>query len=130
MMKFCALFLLLFAVSGVSAQELPFKPQPAAGREFWTDVSLMGASWAADTASTVHYFRQNPTSTEDGALFVGSRSTAKIMGTWAAIDVGSAIVGYEWKRHVQNRYLHPLWRVFLWQRIVAHGESTVINSTH
>jgi hypothetical protein len=130
-------FLYLFFVPPCFAQSvsqnLPDKPQPAgrvADREFWAEAGAMGAVWTADTVSTHDYFAKYPTHYEVGYLFPGSRSTAKVMGAWAAVDVGAAVAAYEWKKRVHNRYLHPLWHVFMLQRIDAHVQGAVGNFTN
>jgi hypothetical protein len=130
-------FLYLFFVPPCFAQSvsqnLPDKPQPAgrvADREFWAEAGAMGAAWTADTITTAHDFSQSPLDHEGGYLFNGSRSTAKVMGAWAAVDVGAAVAAYEWKKRVHNRYLHPLWHVFMLQRIDAHVQGAVGNFTN
>lgn len=130
------LFLYLFFGSPCFAQSfsqnLPDKPQPqpaghVADREFWAEAGLMGAAWTADTITTHQMFAANPYTQEGGILANGSRSTPKVMGEWAAVDLGSAIVAYEWKKHVRNRYLHPLWHVFMLQRVASHSEGAANN---
>jgi hypothetical protein len=129
-------FLYLFFVPPCFAQSvsqnLPDKPQPAgrvADREFWAEAGAMGAAWTADTITTAHDFSQSPLDHEGGYLFNGSRSTAKVMGAWAAVDVGAAVAAYEWKKHVHNRYLHPLWRVPMAFMAVNHNEAMIHNLT-
>ena len=46
----------------------------------------------------------------------------KVMGAWAAVDVGAAAAAYEWKKHVHNRYLHPLWRVPMFVGTIGHDQ--------
>jgi hypothetical protein len=127
-MKKLTLFLALLA-SPLYAQSLPSKPQPqrTADHEFWIDVGSMTAGWTMDTVSTHDAFSASPARHEGGLLFYGSRSTAKVMGAWAAVDAGSAIVGYEWKKHVHNRYLHPFWRAFLIVPAEEHTRSAIHN---
>lgn len=126
-MKTMIVFLLLFLVIPLAAQTeppelMPDKPQPqhVANKEFWIEVALLGASWTADTISTQHAFNRFKDSHETGFFFTGSRSTAKIVSAAAAFDVGTIILSYEWKKHVHNRYLHPLWRVPLLLDIETH----------
>jgi hypothetical protein len=123
-----ALMLFFLFATSVFAQDLPSKPQPQpiADHEYWIDVAAMGAGWTMDTIST-HRVLSIPGAYEGGLLFPGSRSTAKVMGTWAAVDVGSAIVGYEWKRHVHNKWLHPFWRAFLLVPAKEHTRSAIHN---
>ena len=111
---------------GMKCADLPGKPKPA-GREFWIQTAAMSASWANDAVSTAHVWNNCPTCVENGYIFPGSRSLPKVMGTWAAVDVGAAILSYEWKRHVHNRWLHPLWRAPLLSRIDAHNEVAIHN---
>lgn len=132
--------LLLLLVLGVpcfaaDTAILPDKPQPqtavrVADKGFWIEAGTMAGAWTADTVSTHDYFARYPAGREMGYLFPGSRSTAKVMGAWAAVDVGAAVAAYEWKKHVRNRYLHPLWHVFMVQRIEAHSEGALGNFTH
>jgi hypothetical protein len=120
-----ALFILAACI-GVHAQDLPSKPQPTADREYWINVAAEGAGWTMDTIST-HHVLSIPSAYEGGLFFRGSRSTAKVMGAWAAADIGSALVGYEWKRHVHNHYLHPFWRAFLLVPAEEHERSAIHN---
>ena len=114
----------------LGAQDLPDKPQPQpAGREFWIDTAALATTWTLDTVSTAQAFGESPTHHETGFLFTGSRSTAKVMGAWAALDVAMAATGYEWKRHIHNRYLHPLWRVPMLWRVEGHMSAAVGNWT-
>lgn len=129
------LFLYLFFVPPCFAQNLlPDKPQPqpaghVADREFWIDAGALGAAWTADTISTHYAFAAAPNHMEGGFIFHNSRSVPKIMGAWAAVDVGAVVASYEWKQHVHNRYLHPLWRVPLFVGIIGHDTSAIQNLT-
>ena len=129
------LFLYLFFVRPCFAQSvLPNKPEPqpaghVVDKEFLVEVGAMGATWTADTISTHDSFAANPWHHETGPFFNGSRSTVKVMAAWGAIDVGAAVAGYEWKKHVHNRYLHPLWHAFMLQRIDGHAEAAIHNWT-
>jgi hypothetical protein len=112
----------------------PDKPQPqAAGRvvdrEFKIEATALGAAWTADAISTQRSFAASPHRSEGGLLFPGSRNAVEISGAWAAIDVGAVVLSYEWKEHVHNRFLHPLWRVPLFVGIIGHSESAIHNST-
>jgi hypothetical protein len=112
---------------------LPDKPEPAAkvrtteGKEFWIETGVVAASWTADAITTHGMIEASPRNHEVGYLFTGSRSTPEIMGAWAAVDVGSVALAYEWKNHVHNRYLHPLWRLPLIYRVDGHLAGTVQN---
>ena len=115
-------------------QEKPAKPQPVhhsadrtADAVYWVEVGAMAAAWTADTVSTHDFFASTPNGHEAGYLFPGSRSTARVMGAWAAVDVGAAVAGYEWKKHVRNRYLHPLWHAFMLYRIDEHAGAAIHN---
>lgn len=116
--------------TGVSM--LPAGHVRIADREFWTYTAIEGGSWLTDTISTRQGFAwcdRHPERhcVEGGLLFPGSRSTVKIMGAWAAVDVGAALTSYEWKKHVTNRWLHPLWRVPLWFQSQAHVRAAAAN---
>jgi hypothetical protein len=105
----------------ITVVQLPAKPESRAEhREFVIEAGVMAASWAFDTAATQHSFNADPAIIEGGWIFPGSRSTAKVMGMWAIVDVGTAVVALEWKNHVHNKYLHPLWRVPMAWRIYGH----------
>lgn len=124
----------MLAAGSCSADVLPDKPQPrpaAAERvadvPYWMEVGIMAAAWTADANSTHQALSQNSGNVEMGPLLHGSRSTVKIMGAWAAVDLGAAVAGYEWKKHVHNRVLHPLWHVFMVERIVGHANSAASN---
>lgn len=127
-MKTLAIVLLLCAAT-VGAQD---KPIPAArfnseSREFKIDLAAMGVGWTLDTISTHQLFAAHPDFSEQGGLFNGSRSTPKIMCAWLAVDAGSAFIGYEWKNHVRNRWLHPFWRAWLIVPAVGHTQAAVGN---
>jgi hypothetical protein len=131
-MKRLALLLCLAAMP-CFANELPIKPEPqprahtAANREFWVEAGAMGAAWTMDTVSTSQLFAGRSYKHETGWIYYGSRSTPKIMGTWAAIDLGTLVIAYEWKRHVRNRYLNPLWRAPMAWRTFGHTQSAFGN---
>jgi hypothetical protein len=124
---------------------LPTKPEPVKrektiNREFILDTSALAAGWTMDTISTSQRFNQcdqqygtrlgiQPNCFESGGMFNGTRSTAKIMGADAAIDIAAVVFSYEWKKHVHNRYLHPLWRVPLLALSVGHTQAAIGNWT-
>ena len=115
------------------SQNLPDKPQPqpvshVADREFWADTAMLGAAWTADTITTHNAFAASTRNMEGGLLFYNSRSTPQVMGAWAAVDVAAMVTAYEWKRHVHNRYLYPLWRAFPVIGTIGHTRSAIINS--
>lgn len=121
-------FLTLFSVP-CWAQDLPDKPQPrTVDKTFLIEAGAMAAAWTADTVSTHQIFSESPYYHEMGYFSPGSRNTAKIMGEWAIVDVGAAVAAYEWKKHVHNRYLHPLWHGFMLQRIEAHTVGGAIHN--
>jgi hypothetical protein len=112
------------------ANELPIKPETrphTADREFWIEVGAMGTAWTIDAVSTHQAIVAHPTRYEVGLLNYGSRSSPKIMGTWAAVDLGAMVISYEWKRHITNRYLHPLWRVPMVISAVGHTHAAIGN---
>lgn len=118
------------------ARTLPNKPQaqfagkPAtADREFWIEAGAMGAAFTLDEVSTAQLLASNPSTMEVGYLAYGSRNIAKISGEAALVDAGAVVVAYEWKRHIHNKYLHPLWRVPMAFRTVAHTQGAVHNWT-
>lgn len=123
---------LLIAVSSIPAlanNVLPNKPVPQAkvhtiDKEFVITTAALGAAWFSDMESTSRIFRMDSSAYEAGHLFTGSRSIPKIFAAWGAVDAGSLIVSYEWKKHVHNKYLHPLWRVPMYYQIEAHGDAT------
>ena len=126
---------ILFLTAPCFAQSaLPDKPQPQGkvyneNREFWIITGALGAAWTADTISTHYAFAAAPNHMEAGFIFHNSRSVPKIMGAWAAVDVAAVVASYEWKEHVHNRYLHPLWRVPLFVGIIGHDTSAIQNLT-
>lgn len=123
-----AIVIALLAAVPCFGQDLPAKPQPrTADAVYWVEVGTMAAAWTADTVSTHDFFASTPNGHEAGYLFPGSRSTAQVMGAWAAVDVGAAVAGYEWKKHVRNRYLHPLWHAFMLYRIDEHAGAAIHN---
>lgn len=118
------MIVLLLAVP-VLADELPAKVEsitkPAgrvhyANKEYWLYVAALGTAWTMDTVSTHDVFSRYQNVHEGGVFFTGTRDTPKIMGAYALFDFGCAVGSYEMKRHIHNRYLHPLWRLpMLWQ---------------
>ncbi len=132
MKRFLLLFIVLSAPCfAADTAILPDKPEPqyqgkihTADREFWIETAAFGTAWTLDGIST---HNADPRAREAGIFFHGSRSTIKIMGAWAAVDVGAAVVAYEWKKHVRNRYLHPLWRVPMLAGTLGHDYSAIGN---
>jgi hypothetical protein len=123
-----AIFLLITGTA--RAQDLPEKPQPrTADAHFWLEVGAMGAAWTMDTVSTHQLWQRCTGCIEDGGFFNGERSTAKSQAAWGGIDVAALMLGYEWKKHVHNRYLHPLWRVPMLYRSEAHAQAAIGNWT-
>ena len=117
---------MLFSVPAFG--QVPDKPQPrVADREFWIEAGAMGAAWTADTWSTHDWMQDSPYHYEVGGFFNGTRDTWKPSLAWGAVNIGSAILGYEWKKRVHNRYLHPLWRVPMLWRIGAHTQAAIHN---
>jgi hypothetical protein len=96
------------------AQGLPDKPEradPVIDREFMAETAGAAIGWGMDVASTSQVFGACASCFENGNIRHGSRNTAAIAGEGAAIDLGGIILSYEWKKHVHNRFLHPLWRI-------------------
>lgn len=142
-------FAVFFGVPCFAAPKdmLPDKPEPQArfvqserlpargafalktDRDCWIDASTMVAAWTVDAVSTHELFAAHANSYEGGGLFNGSRSTAKVMAAWAGVDAGMGFAAYEWKNHVHNRYLHPLWRAFFVAPIVWHLQAAQHNFT-
>jgi hypothetical protein len=130
----CSLIAVFVALPSFAADPsvLPDKPVPVekprtADREFLIEAGSMGAAWTFDAVTTHDVFAANAGYHEVGNFFPGSRSTAKVMGAWAAVDVAAAVVAYEWKGHVKNRYLHPLWRVPMALRATDHVQAGIGN---
>ena len=103
-----------------------------ADREFWFDGASVGTGWLLDTLSTEQSFNwcnqhQRAGCVETGLFFNGTRSTAKIATTLAALDVAAVVASYEWKKHVHNKWLQPLWRVPLLYSSQAHTRTAIAN---
>ena len=118
-------FAILLPPYACAANVLPAKPVPrtqvhVADREFKVTVGVFAGAWAADTASTARWVAACSRCVEGGGILNGSRNVPAIMGLWAAVDAGAVVGAYEWKAHVHNRYLHPLWRVPLYVGIAGH----------
>ncbi len=118
--------------AGADPAILPNKPLPQGkvrteNKEFWIEAGALGTAWTMDTVSTSETFAANSRRYETGGLFNGSRSVGKIMGAWAAIDVAAAVTAYEWKEHVHNKYLHPLWRVPMIVGTIGHEKAAAGN---
>lgn len=122
------LTILLLAAVSANSQSLPDKPQPrTVNAEFWIETGALATAWTLDTVSTHQAFVSSPYRREAGGLFNGSRSTPKVMGAWAAVDVAAVLTSYEWKRHVHNKWLHPLWRVLLLVGAEQHTQAAIGN---
>lgn len=121
-----AIPVLLCIAGPIQAQTLPDKPK-ANNAEFWTYTAAMATGWTLDTISTQQTFSRCPTCKENGGLFNDSRNVPKIMAAWAGIDVGAAILSYQWKKRVHNKWLHPLWRLPLIYRSTIHTQSAFHN---
>lgn len=96
-------------------------------KQFWIEAGVMTSAWAADTISTHQAFESNRTRVEIGGIGNGTRNTPKIMASWGAIDFSAAILAFEWKRHVRNRYLHPLWHLPMLIRTEEHTQAAIGN---
>lgn len=130
---------LLIVAIGARADDLPVKPEPSghvrvADREFIADIVALGVGWGLDTASTHSRFswcnahpEHRIDCSEEGGFFDGTRDTAKIMGAWAAADLAAVVVSYEWKKHVHNKWLHPLWRAPLLIGAQGHVRAAIGN---
>jgi len=120
------LLFVMLAAPGLFAQDLPARPEPrTADAHFWAEVGGLAAAWGLDAISTHDAFSHGYH--EVGYLFPGSRSARKVMGAWAAVDAGGVAIAYEWKRHVRNRWLHPLWRVPLVVGMEGHASAAAGN---
>lgn len=120
---------------------LPDKPMPQSrtvDKEFVIDASALATAWTLDTISTSQRFAwcQNhygntlghqPDCFENGGFFNGTRDTAKIMGAWAAVDVGAVVLSYELKKHVHNKALHWAWRIPLIIGAEQHTQAAASN---
>jgi hypothetical protein len=133
-MKYALLTALLLAPVGLSAQspagaQKPDNPRPkTVNTEFRLQVVAMGASWLTDTITTQRAFEHCSGCVEGGLLFTGSRNTAKIMGSWALVDIGAVVVSYEFKRHVHNRVLNQFWRAPILFRTASHAQAAQVGS--
>jgi hypothetical protein len=104
--------------------------KPVAEREFWIDVSALAGAWTFDTITTHQWITNCSSCKEAGGLANGSRSMPRIMAENAALDAGLAVLGYEWKKRVHNKYLHPLWRVPILYQAQEHVRDGIYNRQH
>lgn len=140
-------------------ESLPDKPVPVIhvydeSREFKIEAAALTTAWLLDTISTAQRFNwcnkgngfvyaeqtigatytvsdwYQPRCSESGGLFDGTRDTAKIMGAWAAVDVGAIGASYLWKRYVHNRWVHWAWRVPLLIGTAGHTRAATGNWAH
>jgi hypothetical protein len=137
MWRLLILSLLLNFSLAAKADELPAKPvalirvasAPAkpkvVDKEFIVDVSAMTLAWGLDGISTHRNFSH--ARYEIGPFFPGTQSTWKPELAWAGVDAAAVVLGYEWKKHVRNRYLKSLWRVPILDRAVEHTNSAIGN---
>jgi hypothetical protein len=137
----CLIFSMVPMFAQAQNNILPDKPEPqfaehvhgrTADREFWVASASVGTGWLLDTLSTSQSFNwcnqhHRTGCVESGVFFNGTRSTAKIGGTLAALDVAAIVASYEWKKHVHNKWLHPLWRVPLLYSSQAHTRAAIGN---
>jgi hypothetical protein len=137
----CVFAVVLAVAVPMFGDTLPDKPEPqskTADKEFVIDLSALATAWTLDTISTSQRFGwcqsrygttvgYQPDCFESGGFFNGTRDTAKIMGAWAAVDIGAAVLSYELKKHVHNRYLHPLWRLPLLIGAEQHTQAAIGN---
>ena len=104
--------------------------EPVADREFWIDVSALAGAWTFDTITTHQWITNCSSCREAGGLANGSRSMPRIMAENVALDAGLAVLGYEWKKHVHNKYLRPLWRVPILYQAQEHVRDGIYNRQH
>lgn len=101
--------------------------QRVVDREFAVELAALAGAWTVDTISTHQTLSICPRCAEGGGLVNGSRSTPKIVLAAAAVDFAAAVVAYEWKKRVHNKYLHQLWRVPMLVRAEEHVEGAAGN---
>jgi hypothetical protein len=139
-LKFLLLFSLLFFVSSIRADELPDKPGPrTVNKEFIIETAALATSWTLDSIATAQRYNwcnqrygtvlggYEQHCYEGGGFFDGTRDTAKIMAAWAAVGVGTVVLSYEWKKHIHNKWLHPLWRLPLLYEAGSHISGAAVN---
>jgi hypothetical protein len=98
-----------------------------ADREFKIEAAALVASNLADTVSTAQAFHRCSTCIEANRWYGGDRNMTKISLSSLAIDLGVASLSYEWKRHIHNRWLHPLWRAGLILQTESHTQAAIHN---
>lgn len=106
----------------------PDNPRPKGDLEFKLEAGALAGAWTADTISTQELWGRCRGCFEAGGFFNGTRQTARIEGAWAAVDAGSLLLAYEWRRHIRNRWLKPFWRAPLLVRVGCHGAAAWSNS--
>lgn len=116
--------IMLFAGT-LNAQELPSKP--VANKEFIIEAAAAGTALALDLDSTARNFSRCSTCYELSWPMRGERSVPKIAVSITAFDAAAVFASYEWKKHVKNKYLNPLWRVPLLALMAVHARSAAIN---
>lgn len=134
MIRPIALSLALMAGIPAMAQGLPDKPKPVIDREFKIQVISLGAAYTFDVLSTKHWLANCPQTNlkcvERGYFGNGTRSMPKITLELAAFDGAMVVLAYEWKKHVRNKYLHPLWRIPMLYQVQAHTMAAVGSYRH
>lgn len=137
-MKLSSIVIALLVVTGSAHAQLIAKPHRTVDREFIADSIALAGAWTADTISTQQRwswcdrtygtaYSPAPDCYEGGGFFNNTRDLGRVMGAWAAVDVASAVVSYEWKKHVRNKWLHPLWRVPFVVQIEIHATAAAGN---
>lgn len=117
-------------IQAVVRQETPKEPVKVkvVDLDFKLEAGAMFAAWAADTITTHQVFEKYPLAYEVGLAGYGSRKTWDSAGPWLAVDAGMMLTSYEWKKHVTNKYLHPLWRLPMAWRTGFHANAAIHNA--
>jgi hypothetical protein len=104
------LFLIMVSSIATGAQGLPKNPHSrTVDKAFVLATIALGASYAADEASTAAWIHRCSSCVEVGWFDHGGRSLPRIAAGDAAFDVGLMFAAYEWKKHVHNRVVNKLW---------------------
>lgn len=96
-------------------------------KEFCIAGWTYAAAYTTDMISTHAWIEGCPRCVENGGLFNGSRSTAKISLAWSAVFAGNLILAHIARNHERNRWIRAAWPSGLILGAATHARAAAHN---